>query len=425
MVPLPQPTRLFALCYVLAMWGAFIAFMPLGALILPQKVARIAGTVELGGPVRALSWLLVAGGIMAGVGNIAAGYVSDRLDRRWGSRRQMITIGLIGSAIMLAAIGAASSFGGLLLAVLVFQLTLNILLAPLVALMVDYVPDHRKGAIAGWLGLALPAGSLSVSVLVAAGIIGPTAQATIACLMVTALVAPLVWLWPVPERVSAVAISGYDDHGGQRTPGLARNFALAWVTRLLIQFTAAAILPYLYFYVADIARPGASAAAIAQGVGTLAFAFAVASIAGALGAGWWSDRLARRQPVLVTTSGAVAVAMLLLATMSSWPLIVAAYGLFAAALAGFLAVDGAFVAQLISGSGRRATLLGVMNLANTLPSMMAPAATLLVTGDSVDATGLPIVLEMSAAGALIAAYCSSRIVTPQPVATPANERIDP
>lgn len=414
MAPLQHPSRLFALCYVLAMFGAFIAFVPLGALILPQKIASINGIAALGGPVRALSWLLVGGGVMAGVGNIAAGHVSDRFYRRRGNRRQMIAIGLAVVVITLAALGAAESFIGMLFAILAFQLALNILLSPLVALTVDYVPDRQKGAMAGWLGLALPAGSMSVTILVAAGPIGPFAQTAFAGLMVIALVAPLVWLWPVPDRISAAVASAHDDQGARGTPGLARNFALAWVARLLVQFAAAAILPYLYFYVADIARPGAGPAGIAEGVGILAFAFAVASIAGALGAGWLSDRFARRQPVLVTTAGGVAVAMLLLATTTNWTLIVVAYTLFAAALGGFLAVDSAFVAQLVSASGRRATLLGVMNLTNTLPGIMAPAATLLVIGDSVGATGMLIVLKVSAGGALIAAFCASRIATPSP-----------
>ncbi len=413
-----QPSRLFALFYVLAMFGAFIAFVPLGALILPQKIANIAGVANLGGPVPALSWLLVAGGVMAGVGNLAAGHLSDSLFRRGGSRRQMVAIGLAATVVALAMLGAAESFIGLLLATLAFQLALNFLLSPLVALTADYVPDRQKGAMAGWLGLALPVGSLSVSILVATGPIGPFAQTLLAGFMLILLVTPLAGIWPVPAPVSASIARTHDRHGASRAPGLARNFTLAWLARLLVQFAAAAILPYLYFYVADIALAGANLVEVAHGVGTLAFAFAVASIAGALGAGWLSDRFARRQPVLVTTACGVAVAMLLLATSTNWTLIIIAYALFAAALGGFLAVDSALVAQLVSHSGRRATLLGVMNLTNTLPGIMAPAATLLVIGDSVGATGMLIVLKISAGGALIAAFCASRIATPSPVIRP-------
>lgn len=406
------PTRLFSLYYVLAMFGAFIAFMPLGALILPQKIAMIAGIADDGGPVRALSWLLVLGGVAAGLGNIAAGHVSDRLFQARNSRRQMIGIGLATVVAALAAVGAAQSFGGLMLAMLAFQLALNILLAPLVALTVDYVPDRQKGAMAGWLGLALPAGSLAVTALVAVGAaarVGLHGQLALTGLMVILLVAPLLWRWPVPDRIAHGAARSAEGADAIGAPGLIGNFVLLWTARLLVQFAGAAILPYLYFYVADIARLGANPEAIAQGVGILALAFALASIAGAPGAGWLSDRLDRRQPVLVVTAGAVAAAMLLLATAASWPLIVCAYALFAAGLAGFLAVDSALVAQMVSASERRATLLGVMNLTNTLPGIMAPAATLMLIGNGVGTGGMLMVLKLGAAGAALAALCCSQI----------------
>ncbi len=409
------PARLFARYYVMAMVGAFIAFMPLGALILPQKIAMIAGIAGHGGPVRALSWLLVAGGVVAGLGNIAAGLVSDRLYRARNSRRPMILAGLVVVAMAFAGLGAARSFGALMLAMLAFQLALNMLLAPLVALMVDYVPDRQKGAMAGWLGLALPAGSFSVTVLVALGAawpIGLGGQLALTCVMVVLLVVPLIWRWPVPERIEQVSAAASGGGDAAPAPGLARNFALAWMARLLVQFAAAAILPYLYYYVADVARRGAGPQATAEGVGILALAFALASIAGALGAGWLSDRLDRRQPVLAAAAGAVAAAMMLLATATSWPVIVAAYALFAAGLAGFLAVDSALVAQMVSASERRATLLGVMNLTNTLPGIMAPAATLMIVGDGVGAAGMLTVLKLGAGGAIIAAVCGSRISLP-------------
>lgn len=404
--------RRFVLCYVLAMFGAFIAFVPLGTLILPQKIAIITGVADRGGQVRALSWLLVAGGTMAGMGNIAAGYISDRVYRTRGSRRHMIAIGLLAVVLALAALAAAQSFDTLMLAMLVFQLALNMLLSPLVALTVDYVPDRRKGEMSGWLGLALPVGSLSVTALVAIGSIGSVGQLAVESVTVLVFVAPLLWLWPVPERICHTSTIANDERGPQRAPGLVRNFAWAWVARLLIQFAAAAILPYLYFYVAEIARPGASTAMVADGVGILALVFAAASIVGALGVGWLSDWLNRRRPLLVATSVTVAVSMMLLIMATSWPLTVIAYALFAAGLAGFLAVDSALVAQLVSATGRRATLLGVMNLTNTLPSIMAPAATLFVISDRVGAIGMLIVLKIGAAAAVIAACCGSRIRVP-------------
>ena len=103
----------------------------------------------------------------------------------------------------------------------------------------------------------------------------------------------------------------------------------------------------------------------------------------------------------------------MIAVMALWPLVVMAYALFAIGLAGFLAVDSALVAQLISASARRATLLGVMNLTNTLPGILAPLVTLAVIGDGGgDAGRMIIVLQLSAVGALVAAGCAGLIRVP-------------
>jgi MFS family permease len=57
----------------------------------------------------------------------------------------------------------------------------------------------------------------------------------------------------------------------------------------------------------------------------------------------------------------------------SWPFFFLSYGLFQLALCSFLAINMAVVAQLVGESGRRGALLGVVNLANTVPAVLAPA----------------------------------------------------
>lgn len=403
-------SRSFAFLYVLAMFGAFITFVPLAALILPQKIATV-DDIAPAGAVRALSWLLVGGGIMAGIGNIIAGHFSDQIFKRTGSRRGLIRIGLFGIIATLAAFGAAKSFAGLMLAMVAFQLALNALLSPLVALLVDYVPDMKKGRMAGWLGLALPVGSLAVSVLVALPAIGTAWQLTLIILVATGLISPLLHYWPAPSEPDDPASTLATADPKVAPPGsLKRDFALAWTSRLLVQFAAATILPYLYYYVADVANPGANPTDVATGVGVLSLTFTGASVGGGLILGWVSDRLKKRGVVLVSSAGMVSVSMLMLATITSWPAIIAAYALFAAGLAGFLAVDSALVAQLLSTSSRRATLLGLMNLTNTLPGVLAPATTLFILGGgSGGAARIVIVLKLAAVSALLAAICGSQI----------------
>lgn len=402
------------------MFGAFAAFVPLFALILPQKIASLPGVDGRGG-VEALSWVLVAGGAAAGAGNIVAGVISDALFRRTRSRRRLIAFGLVAVAAGLAAVATARSFTEIVLAIVAFQLALNLMFSPLVALMVDYVPDHQKGRMAGWLGLALPFGSVLVTALAIVAPVSPGANPIVAFAMtivvVLVVVAPLLICWPVPPLISPETkndmIASDGASCGAQTPRriVVQDFARAWTARVLVQFAAAAILPYLYLYVANVVRPDGGARAIGPAVGTLAFAFAVMSIAGALGIGWISDRLGRRRAPLALAALLVAISMAILSIAPGWPLTVLAYGCFAAGLAGFLAIDSALVAQLVAATTRRATLLGVMNLTNTLPAIVAPAVALAVSGAQGEAVRMIFVLQAAAVGALVAAVCASRIRT--------------
>ncbi len=394
------------------MFGAFAAFIPLFALILPHKIATLPDLAG-GGAVQALSWILVAGGVAAGSGNIVAGVVSDALFRHTHSRRLLITIGAIAVAAGLAGLARADSFAEVLLAIVAYQLALNLMLSPLVALIVDYVPDHQKGRMAGWLGLALPFGSLMVTVLTIAAPLAPGASPTVALtltiIVVLMLVAPLIVFWPVPPLIAPE--SAIETAPQARRRWVVHDFILAWTARLLVQFAAAAICPYLYFYVADVVRPVGGVRAVASAVGELAFAFAVMSVAGALFVGWVSDRLGRRRAPLALAAILVAASLALLSVAPGWPLSVAAYGGLAAGLAGFLAIDSALVAQLVATNSRRATLLGVMNLTNTLPGILAPALTLAVIGERGEAVPIALVMQVAAGGALVAAFCGSRLRT--------------
>jgi MFS family permease len=394
------------------MFGAFTAFMPLFALILPQKIATLPD-IGGSGAVQTLSWILVAGGVAAGSGNIVAGVVSDALFRRTQSRRLLITVGAFTVAAGLAALGLADSFAKVVLAIVAYQLALNLMLSPLVALLVDYVPDSKKGRMAGWLGLALPFGSLMVTVLTMAAPLtpgtSPTEALTITIIVVLVLVAPLIIFWPIPPLIAPQSEIETAPQAQRRW--IVHDFILAWTARLLVQFAAAAICPYLYFYVADVVRPAGGVRAIGSAIGVLAFAFAVMSVAGALYVGWVSDRLGRRRAPLAIAAIVVAASIAILSVAPGWPLTVAAYGGLAAGLAGFLAIDSALVAQLVAANPRRATLLGVMNLTNTLPGILAPALTLVVIGEWGEALPMVLVMQVAAGGALIAALCGSRLRT--------------
>lgn len=353
------------LSYGLALLGAHFAFMPLLILLLPRRVETLAGDDAT----LALSRILLTGALVASVANIAAGALSDRSMRRSGSRRVPLVFGIVVTVASYALLAAADGLALLVVAVICFQIGVNATLSPLSALLTDYFRDDEKGRIAGLAAAALPLSSAAVAPL--AWLFpsdGPEGFLVVAAIA-AACCAPLVVLWPfgraaeVPGRPHPVALRGSR-----------RNFALAWLARFLVQLGATFVFGYLYVFVAG--QFGADRTG--ERVGVLTLAATMLAVLAALASGRISDLIGKRRIPLALAALTAALALAVLGSAYSWFAFIAAYALFNAALAGFLAVDTALVAEMLAADSRRAALLGIMNLTNTLPAVLAPGIALLV-----------------------------------------------
>lgn len=353
--------------YAIAFFGTHLAFIPLFALLLPRRVAAI----DLDHAIRLLSVLLLVGGITASVAHIAAGRWSDRWLKRRGSRRGLIAIGLAAVAGAQLVLAVAVSEAALIGALILFQLALNLMFAPLGALLADHVADRRKGRVAGWLNATLPLASVGTAL--AAFLFphdGPGGFVFIAAISGVALL-PLLLGWsfgPVAASDAAKAVMHSPTSADERA-----DYVRLWCARLLIQLGAAFVINYFFLYLVE--RENAHDAS--RLIGSLAALAAILSFTSALAAGYWSDRSGRRRPPMIVATLGCATGLLAMATNPQWPVVVIAYILFHVGLTAFLSVDLAMVTQLLSRSERRGELLGVMNLTNTLPSILVPALTLL------------------------------------------------
>ncbi|QYU68871.1 MFS transporter [Leptolyngbya sp. 15MV] len=383
--------------YALAFLGAHLAFMPLLVLLLPRRVAALAQ----GEVVALLSWLLLGGALVASVAHMAAGWWSDRWFARAGDRRLPLALGLGATVVALSAFAFARTPMALVAAVIGFQLALNLMFAPLGALLADYVEDARKGRVAGMLNAALPLSNAGVALLAWLYPADSDLAFVLAAALVALCVLPLVVAWPfatVQESPAAArcAVSG-------ATPRA--DFAAAWVARLLVQFGAALLIGYLFLFVAgQVPRLGAPPGGDASRfVGILSLAATGMALAFALAGGLLPDMSRRRCLPLAGAALATALALATLAEAPGWTVLVAGYAIFHSALAAFLAIDSALVAQLVSGHPRRGALLGVMNLTNTMPALIAPALALATVGDRAVGDALSSLLLLAAGGSLIAA----------------------
>lgn len=392
--------RWSSFAFPLASLGVHLAFIPVLVLLLPRRVEAIAA----GQSSLVLSWLLLAGAVTAGIANLLAGYWSDRWIRRFGNRRGLIAIGLAALLTAFAWFSAAKTIAHLAFAVVAFQFTLNLAFAPLAALLSDHVPDSAKGGVAGLLNAALPLSSGGV-VLLAWLYPKDSAQAFLVnALLVAACMAPLLLKWDFPAPIERAAVP--PDAPPAAVAGASRDFTLAWLARFLVQLGAAFAIGFLFLLVSDRieADPGwAGGRTPSEAVALLSLAAAAVAIGGSVGGGRVSDRARRRRVPLAVAAALAALSMAVLGSGAGWPFFLAAYASFQLALAAFLAIDAALVAQLVSGNPNRGSMLGIMNLSNTLPAVLAPAIAIFSLDLTHNQDLLGLLLSAGAAAAACAA----------------------
>ncbi|MDQ2763341.1 MAG: MFS transporter, partial [Pseudomonadota bacterium] len=141
--------------------GCVIAYLPLLTLFLPLRIEQIAAEARFG----FLATVMIAGAAMASISGIVFGWLSDLTLDRGGGRRSWIAAGLVATVISYVGIASARTPEMLVVAVMVFQVSLNIALTPLVALLAEESLDHQKGLLSGLLAAAQPLGAVMGLVL--------------------------------------------------------------------------------------------------------------------------------------------------------------------------------------------------------------------------------------------------------------------
>ncbi|MBW6526938.1 MFS transporter [Sphingomonas sp. RHCKR7] len=361
---LPRPARpaWFLLAFALANAGGVIGYLPLLTLLLPLKIHAVAGDARI--PL--LSLTAICGAVAASASNVLFGWLSDRSVVRGGGRRRWIAGGLVATAASYALVAAAPGAATIVAAVVLFQVAINAVLAPLLPILADEVPDSRKGLAAGLIALGNPVAALVSALLVADEALGDATRLALLPLLTALTLLPLLLL-----RGDA----GAGDPAPATAPRLPRrDLLIAAAARLLMQLANAALSLYL-LYVFESVAPGERPLVLARQVGTLLTICYLLPLPLALLVGRWSDRVGRRQPFLVA-AGSVAVAGLAAMALAGGTTAAAVgFATYSIGSAVFLALHSAFALQLLPDPGRRGRDLGLLNLTNTLPSLLGPLLT--------------------------------------------------
>lgn len=352
----------------LATLAVFMAFMTPIQMLLPLQLEHIDPHDKNA----ALSLVTGLGALVAVVANPLAGAWSDRTTSRFGRRRPWILGGALAGAAGLAVTAAQHTVAGVAVGWCLAQAGLNAMLAGVTTPVADRVPLAQRAQVSGWTGLMQSFGLVLGALITALLITGVTAGYVTLAVLTVALALPFTLRHGEPALPRELR-PAFDARAFARSfwvsPRRHPDFGWAWLTRFLINLGNALGTLYLFYFLADAVHyddPG-------TGVLILTVVYTLCAAATAIPVGVLSDRAGRRKTFVVACSLVMAAAALLLALLHTWPSALAAAAVLGAGYGIYLAVDQALVTQVLPEAADRAKDLGVINIANSGPQVLAPA----------------------------------------------------
>lgn len=346
----------------LATLGLFTAFYgPIQVLLGRQAEELAPADKEL-----ALGVVVGLGAAVSMVANPLFGALSDRTTWRAGRRLPWTAIGAAGGAASLVLLSVAPNLVVMALGWACAQLTLNAMYAAVVAAVPDQAPRHQRGLVGGWVGAGQTLGIVAGSGLAAA--VGGITAGYLVCAGFL-LVATVPYLLLRRDTVLDGPPPAFSWRAFWISPRRHPDFGWAWLTRFLINLGNSIAIVYLLYFLQDAVGHDDPDG----GVFVLTAVYAATLLSTVVIGGAWSDRTGRRR-VFVSGAGAVmSVAALLLAFWPTWTGALVAAAVLGLGYGVYLSVDFALLTEVLPAAADRGKDLGVVNVAATLPQVLAPA----------------------------------------------------
>ena len=366
-------------------------------ILLPAQTDLVAGP---GGREALLALVVGTGAAVALVANPLWGLVSDRCRTRLGTRMPVVyagtALGVVGQVVLFGATTGPVILTGWVLV----QLGLNGPFAVLAALIADRVPTVQRGLVGSLFGVGQIVGVIAGTVVaeaVGAGTVGYLLLAGITPVLLVAIVladraAPTSVRATVPGTPATGA-------GGPRGFRPTRDYVWAWLLRFLMNLTNAILLIYLFFFLDEVVQvEDVAGSVLVVTVITLVLSAVCAGVTGAV-----SDRMSRRRVFAVAGALATAGGLILLALATTLPLVLLAAAVLGLGWGLFIGVDMAIITSTLADDATSGTLLGLANIANSLPQVVAPV---LAAPIVLSAAGYPALYGVGAGIAVAAALCT-------------------
>ncbi len=383
-----------AVALVAADVGMKLSYTPLLAILLPMRMEALGRTDG----VTAFSLATLAGAVVASVANVTIGVLSDRWRGRV-DRRAWLFAGLVALAASYAGMAAAQSLVALAAALIGLQVAVNLIMSPLTAMIAERYLRRPAGLAAGAAGMAQPLANLLGAGLVASLVaFGPAPYIAIAAAC-AALILPFVRT--APEIATAPPVVP-DTRAPQDARPATGGLGWLWAWRFGLALSATLSGPYLVFRLA--AEQGIGAAHAAVKVSELTAFASIMHMTAALATARAVARGLDRRLGAWLSAGAWVGAMVAFLFAGRGVALVGAFTLLGVANGVQQASDAQLWLGLLPARRSLGRDLGLLNLAYTLPQMLAPALALATPGVARgDVAGLFAIAAISAAAAGLAA----------------------
>ena len=298
------------------------------------------------------------------------GSISDYASTKWGRRKPFIVFGALFDAVFLIGIATGDTLVAIAAFVVLLSLSTNIARGPFQGYVPDLVPDRQVGLASSMVGMMQVIGNvLGLALASIANTQGNVGLAifAIAAVEVGTMLSVVLRVPNGPPPKPREGRSWLTIAAETWGTDILQEKSYVWLlaSRLFILMGGAAVLNFVYFYLADshgLTQEQAGAAFLQM----LGAAF-IASVLSIMPAARLSDRIGRK-PVIYGCSalGAVGLALITIAPN----LLVATVGaaIFGASQGTFLAVDWALMTDIIpkASSGRYMGLSNVVTASSTV-----------------------------------------------------------
>ncbi|ALU73579.1 MFS transporter (plasmid) [Rhodococcus erythropolis R138] len=373
-------SRRYIYLVTLAQFGVFVAFITPLAISLSIRVSILAPGHE-----EYLGYITGIGATTALITGPFLGIASDRTKSRIGRRRPYMIVGLLVGLLSLFVMALAPSVAILGMGWVLAQLGWGQVLVNLQFSTADRLPEEQRGRVAGLAGFATQiAPVLGVTM---AGIFSGNALLLFVVPGVLGLVLVLLFVCLVHEADTRDA--EFTDHLTPTVllkkfvfnPVQHPDYSLVWLSRFLFYFGLTLNTTFASFFFAY--KLGLSVTEVTSVIASVSILGIVATTAGAIGGGFFSDRLKMRRVFVLLAGVFFAAGAIIMTASSELPGLILGSLVVSVGIGMFSAVDQALLLDVLperdTDAGR---FMSIANFAIAIPQAVAPlvAPALLAVG---------------------------------------------